>query len=108
MGYGLLYESMLDSVLHARDRFLNPDGGVLAPSQCKMMFGLCEAAEIFKERVGFWSDVYGMYLVLLLCLILNVPSGFDLAAMAADVYNEAIVDVVDSMASEPVVVKVCS
>ncbi|CAL1713691.1 unnamed protein product [Somion occarium] len=89
MGYGLLYESMLDSVLHARDRFLNPDGGVLAPSQCKMMFGLCEAAEIFKERVGFWSDVYG----------------FDLAAMAADVYNEAIVDVVDSMASEPVVVK---
>lgn len=58
MGYALLYESMLDSVLRARDRFLNPNG-VMAPSQCRMMFGLCEAAEIFKERVGFWGDVYG-------------------------------------------------
>ena len=59
MGYALLYESMLDSVLCARDRFLDPDG-VMAPSQCKMMLGLCEGSEIFKNRVGFWNDVYGM------------------------------------------------
>lgn len=58
MGYALLYESMLDSVLVARDRFLKPDG-VMAPSQCQMMFGLSEAADIYKERVGFWGDVYG-------------------------------------------------
>lgn len=58
MGYALLYESMLDSVLHARDRFLRP-GGVMAPSQTKMMLGLCDAADIFKERVAFWSDIYG-------------------------------------------------
>ncbi|KAK7689949.1 hypothetical protein QCA50_006589 [Cerrena zonata] len=89
MGYALLYESMLDSVLHARDRFLKPDDGVMAPSQCQMMFGLCEAADIYKERVGFWGDVYG----------------FDLSAMGKDVYEDAIVDVVVTMASEPVVVK---
>ena len=59
MGYALLYESMLDSVLNARDRFLKPDSGVMAPSQCKMMFALCEASELFKERIGFWSDIYG-------------------------------------------------
>jgi len=59
MGYALLYESMLDSVLKARDKFLKPEGGVMAPSQCRIMFGLCEGSEIFKERVGFWSDVYG-------------------------------------------------
>ena len=59
MGYALLYESMLDSVLHARDRFLKPDG-VMAPSQTKMMFGLCDAAEIYKERIAFWGDIYGM------------------------------------------------
>lgn len=59
MGYALLYESMLDSVLRARDRFLEPDSGVMAPSQCQMMFALCDAAEIYKERVGFWSDIYG-------------------------------------------------
>jgi protein arginine N-methyltransferase 3 len=58
MGYALLYESMLDSVLCARDRFLRADG-VMAPSQCKMMLGLCEGCEIFKDRVEFWRDVYG-------------------------------------------------
>ena len=58
MGYALLYESMLDSVLRARDRFLK-DGGVMAPSQTKMMLALCEAGELFKERIGFWGDIYG-------------------------------------------------
>lgn len=58
MGYALLYESMLDSVLHARDRFLRP-GGVMAPSEMRMMLGLCDAGEIFKDRVEFWSDIYG-------------------------------------------------
>ncbi len=58
MGYALLYESMLDSVLSARDRFLRP-GGIMAPSQCKMMLGLCDAGEILKDRVTFWNDVYG-------------------------------------------------
>lgn len=59
MGYALLYESMLDSVLRARDRFLRPDSGVMVPSQCQMMLGLCQATDIFKERIKFWSDVYG-------------------------------------------------
>lgn len=59
MGYALLYESMLDSVLRARDRFLRP-GGVMAPSQCRMMLGLCDGSEIYKDRIGFWEDVYGM------------------------------------------------
>lgn len=58
MGYALLYESMLDSVLVARDRFLRP-GGILAPSQCRMMLTLCEGADIYKDRVGMWDDVYG-------------------------------------------------
>jgi protein arginine N-methyltransferase 3 len=58
MGYALLYESMLDSVLVARDRFLRA-GGVMAPSQCRMMFALCDATEIYKDRIGFWDDVYG-------------------------------------------------
>lgn len=58
MGYALLYESMLDSVLHARDRFLKP-GGVMAPSQCRMMLALCEGSDILKSRIGYWDDVYG-------------------------------------------------
>jgi len=91
MGYALLYESMLDSVLVARDRFLKPEGGVMAPSQCRMMFSLCEASDVYKERVGFWGDVYG----------------FDLSAMGTNVYEDAIVDVVgpNTLSSEPVVIK---
>ncbi|KAG5352944.1 hypothetical protein C0989_011849 [Termitomyces sp. Mn162] len=90
MGYALLYESMLDSVLHARDRFLRP-GGVMAPSQCKMKFSLCDATEVFKDRVGFWDDVYG----------------FDLSTMAEDLYEDAIVDVVgpNTLLSEPCTIK---
>ena len=38
MGYFLLRESMLDSVLHARDRFLKP-GGALYPSHARMYLG---------------------------------------------------------------------
>lgn len=60
MGYALLYESMLDSVLRARDRFLKPEG-VMAPSESKIMLALCDGNDIYKERVGFWSDVYGTY-----------------------------------------------
>lgn len=67
MGYALLYESMLDSVLVARDRFLKP-GGVMAPSQTKMLIGLCDASDIAKERIEFWDDVYGMQPVFLISI----------------------------------------
>jgi protein arginine N-methyltransferase 3 len=110
MGYALLYESMLDSVLVARDRFLKP-GGIMVPSQCKMMFGLSDAKEVFKARVGFWNDVYGgrrniskTTSILTYCLL-----GFDLSAMATDVYDEAIIDIVgeDTLVTDTVPVKVC-
>ncbi|KIO02960.1 hypothetical protein M404DRAFT_638181 [Pisolithus tinctorius Marx 270] len=91
MGYALLYESMLDSVLRARDRFLSPNGGTMAPSQCRMMLVLCEGNETYKDRVGSWSDVYG----------------FDLSEMAKEVYDNAIVDIVspESVVSSPCIIK---
>ncbi|KAJ7618910.1 protein arginine N-methyltransferase [Mycena polygramma] len=90
MGYALLYESMLDSVLRARDRFLKPEG-VMAPSQCKMVLALCDGSEVSKDRVDFWNDVYG----------------FDLSTMSQDLYDEAIVDVVgpETLLSAPYTVK---
>ena len=48
MGYFLLRESMLDSVLVARDRWLKP-GGVLFPSHATMY---CAAASRASERRG--------------------------------------------------------
>jgi protein arginine N-methyltransferase 3 len=109
MGYSLLYESMLDSVLVARDRFLRP-GGVLAPIQCHLMLGLCDAAEVWKERIDFWEDVYGD-----VCsfkpsspIYLCSSAGFDLSAMTEDFYEEAILDVVgpETLLCNPSIVKV--
>ncbi|OBZ71479.1 Ribosomal protein arginine N-methyltransferase rmt3 [Grifola frondosa] len=83
--------SLCSTPVHARDRSCAPKARVMAPSQCQMMFGLCEAVDIFKERVAFWGDVYG----------------FDLSAMASDLYDDAIVDVVggETVFSQPCVVK---
>jgi predicted RNA methylase len=54
MGYGLLFESMLPTVLHARDRFMNP-GGTMWPNKCSMFAELVE-----DRRLDFWNDVYGI------------------------------------------------
>jgi hypothetical protein len=35
MGYALLYESMLDTVLVARDKWLNPDGIIMPDTVCR-------------------------------------------------------------------------
>ena len=56
MGYALLFESMLDSVLQARDRFLKP-GGAMLPDVANMYVGLGSAG---AEGLGFWDDVYGL------------------------------------------------
>ncbi|KDN46121.1 S-adenosyl-L-methionine-dependent methyltransferase [Tilletiaria anomala UBC 951] len=66
MGYFLLYESMLPSVLHARDLYLrrtttpeNPFPGLLAPSHCRMTLAAVSDVELLHERVHFWNDVHG-------------------------------------------------
>ena len=94
MGYALLYESMLDSVLHARDRFLKPNGGVMAPSQTRMMLALCDPESVIKQRVGFWKNVYG----------------FDMTCMFEGVYDEGIAEVVppEAVLTSSAVVKVGS
>ena len=50
MGYFLLYESMLDTVLFARDKWLCP-GGLLLPDKCTLSVVAIEDAEY---RSGFW------------------------------------------------------
>ena len=44
MGYFLFYESMLDTVLYARDRWLKP-GGVMLPDQASIWLTAIEDAE---------------------------------------------------------------
>lgn len=71
MGYALLYESMLPSVLFARDKYL-ARGGLLLPSACVMRLSASE-----HERLSFWDDVYG----------------FDMRHMAQSATREASIEV---------------
>lgn len=58
MGYALLYEAMLPSVLFARDRYLAP-GGLLVPSHTTIFHAPVSDPEYVADNVTFWRDVYG-------------------------------------------------
>ncbi|PKA65197.1 putative protein arginine N-methyltransferase 6 [Apostasia shenzhenica] len=59
MGYMLLYESMLGSVIYARDKWLKP-GGLILPSHATLYMAPVTHSERYRESVGFWHDVYGI------------------------------------------------
>ncbi|MCJ1313815.1 hypothetical protein MMC25_007495 [Agyrium rufum] len=58
MGYCLLYEAMLDSVLYARDKYLAPSG-LMVPSNCKLYLAPFSDPDYMEQYTGFWEDVYG-------------------------------------------------
>lgn len=59
MGYFLLYESMLDTVLYARDKFLRPETGVMLPDKAALYLCGIEDGEYKSEKIDFWDNVYG-------------------------------------------------
>ena len=59
MGYFLLYESMLDTVLYARDKWL-ADDGLLFPNRAIIWLAAIEDEEYKSRKIGFWDDVYGV------------------------------------------------
>ncbi|KAK4702088.1 type I protein arginine methyltransferase, partial [Phenoliferia sp. Uapishka_3] len=77
MGYFLLYECMLDSVLHARERFLKPTG-LMVPSQCSIMLSLFDGSYLVQDRINFWNDVYG----------------YDMTSMKSEIYDDAMIEIV--------------
>merc|ERR1712000_335936 len=76
MGYFLLYEAMLPSVLYARDRYLKPDG-IMAPSSATMWIAPVADPEFVEDHINWWRDVYG----------------FDMKAMQEGIYKEARIEV---------------
>ena len=58
MGYCLFYESMLDSVLYARDRWLAPDG-LMFPDRATLYLCGIEDRENKADEVDWWDEVYG-------------------------------------------------
>jgi protein arginine N-methyltransferase 1 len=58
MGYFLLYESMLDTVIFARDKWLVPNG-LIFPDKAVLYLAAMEDAQYKRDRIDFWDNVYG-------------------------------------------------
>jgi len=58
MGYFLLYESMVDTVLYARDKWLANDG-ILLSDQARIHLCAIEDEQFRRSKLEFWDDVYG-------------------------------------------------
>jgi protein arginine N-methyltransferase 3 len=74
MGYCLLYESMLDSVIYARDKYLTP-GGLMVPSHAKLRIAPIADSELVTSHVDFWNYIYG----------------FTMTGMLENVHDEALI-----------------
>eukprot|EP00667_Euglena_gracilis_P008784 EG_transcript_8908 len=81
MGYFLYYESMFESVLLARDRWLAPDG-ILFPSHAVLYVAPLTDDPYYADRVYFWQALYGA----------NMRSLFDHARKCA--FDNVIIDTV--------------
>ncbi|KAI9677296.1 MAG: hypothetical protein M1829_002638 [Trizodia sp. TS-e1964] len=82
MGYCLLYESMLDSVLWARDRYLTPDGlsrptalqpkpkiltqKSVIPSHMTLHVAAFADPEYIASHIHYWNSVYGFVMTSML------------------------------------------
>lgn len=82
MGYFLLYESMLDTVIWARDKYLEPESGLIFPDKAELRVAAIEDAEYKEQKIHFWDSVYG----------------FDMNAIKPLAMREPLVDVVDGKA----------
>ena len=81
MGYFLIYESMLDTVLFCRDRWLR-EGGIIMPDTCTLYACGVEDGSYKREKLDWWDSVYG----------------FNMDVIKELAWEEPLVDVVDPRA----------
>ncbi|MCJ1261733.1 type I protein arginine N-methyltransferase Rmt1 [Lobaria immixta] len=93
MGYFLLYESMLDTVLYARDKYLAA-GGLIFPDKATILMAAIEDGDYKDEKIGFWDNVYGFDYTPLKDTALTEPL-VDTVEMKACVTDPKIVFVID-------------
>lgn len=72
MGYFLFYESMLDTVIFARDKWLKP-GGLMFPDKATLYLCAIEDAQYKAEKIDFWDNVYGLNMSCIKSVALTEP-----------------------------------
>jgi len=78
MGYCLFYESMLNTVIFARDKWL-VDDGMIFPDRATLYITAIEDRQYKDEKINWWDSVYG----------------FDMSCIRDVAVREPLVDVVD-------------
>jgi len=73
MGYFLLYESMLDCVLWARDKYLNKKTGKMLPDTAKVYIAAIEDGQYKAQKKKFWNNVYGVDMSVLTPTVMKEP-----------------------------------
>ncbi|KNC76471.1 hypothetical protein SARC_11030 [Sphaeroforma arctica JP610] len=79
MGYALLYESMLDTVIYARDQWL-VEGGLVFPDKSTLYMCMIEDSDYKSQKIDWWKNVYG----------------FDMSIVSEMAMAEPLVDTVDA------------
>ncbi|KAI9827137.1 MAG: hypothetical protein M1819_007028 [Sarea resinae] len=74
MGYCLLYEAMLDSVLWARDHYLSP-AGLMVPSHLTLHLAPLSEPDYIASHISFWHNVYG----------------FSMSSMQAHIHDDVLI-----------------
>uniref|UniRef100_A0A8C5PK56 type I protein arginine methyltransferase n=1 Tax=Leptobrachium leishanense TaxID=445787 RepID=A0A8C5PK56_9ANUR len=89
MGYFLLFESMLDSVIYAKEKYLR-DGGAVYPDKYHIRLVALSDEQKHAGKIAFWDNVYG----------------FDMSCMKKSVLPEAVVETVnpDTVISDPCII----
>lgn len=73
MGYCLFYESMLDSVIYARDKWLRKQDGLIFPDKAQLYLSAIEDRAYKDRKINFWDDVYGFKMSCIKELALSEP-----------------------------------
>ena len=58
MGFYLLHESMLNTIIYGRDNFLKPEG-LLFPSSAQIYASAINLDTLYDSQINFWENVYG-------------------------------------------------
>jgi len=72
MGYCLLYESMLQTVIFARDKWLKTDG-IIFPDKASVHVVAIEDNDYKEDKINFWDNVYGFNMSCIKKLALQEP-----------------------------------
>lgn len=94
MGYFLLYESMLDTVLYARDRYLR-QGGKIFPDRATIYMAGIEDGDYKEDKIGCECQPVRATFVANVITVWDNVYGFDFTPMKESALSEPLVDTVE-------------